>query len=127
MTSSSVPDSFSMDELSNMLENAPQEEDLHTANQSKELSPEDIERIAQEAIDYASERAPGPLVHKVMAMAIITRMIEWHTHMGVDMFDNDNQMSGVCWLRDAGKFQSMMNSLVNISVGDDDFTCDQDD
>ena len=124
---SSVPDSFNLDELSAMLENAPQEEELHNANEPKNLSPEDIQRIALEAINYASERAPGPVVHKVMVMAIITRMIEWHTHMGMDMFDNDNEESGLCWLRDAGKFQSIMDSLLNITVGDDDFTCNQND
>ena len=126
MTSSSVPDSFSMDDLEKAMESAPNEELLHATvgcNDDKECSPDYINHIAQEAIINAGESCPGPLVHKVMMMAICSRMISWHTHMGEMMYEDGNQEAGACWLRDAGKFQSMMDSLVNITVGDDDFTC----
>jgi len=113
-----------MDELSNMLENAPQEEDLHASanNSDKELTPEYIQNIAEEALDFASSKCKDPLVHKVIMMAICSRMIEWHTHVAMTQFEEGNEQSGTCWMRDAGKFQAMMDSLVNIGVGPDDFT-----
>ena len=124
---SSVPDSFSMDELSNMLENAPQEEDLHAAadNSDKELTPEVIEGIAQEMLELATEKCPDPLVHKVMAMMIVHRMVDWHKGVAQRQLDDGNLMSMGAWMRDAGKFQAVMDILCSIAVGPQDFTCSQ--
>ena len=122
----SVPDSFSMDELSNMLENAPQEEDLHasaTNDDDKEITPEFIEKVAQECLEAATERCADPLVHKVMAMTIVQRMIEWHRHVALAQLDDGNKQSMGAWMRDAGKFQAVLDILCSIAVGPDDFTC----
>ena len=122
---SSVPDSFSMDELSNMLENAPQEEELHAAaeNSDKSLTPEQIEDIAQEALDFASEKCDDPLVHKVIAMKVIHNMIQWHKTVSEKQYADGHAASGGAWGRDAGKFQAVMDILCNVTVGPDDFTC----
>ena len=124
---SSIPDSFNLDELSAMLETAPQEEDLHAVadNSDKELTPEYIESIAQEMLELASEKCPDPLVHKVIAMMVICRMVDWHKHVASRQLEEGNEASMGAWMRDAGKFQAMMDSLVNIGVGPDDFTCVQ--
>ena len=48
-----IPDSFNMSELSNMLENAPQEEDLHAtvaSNDDKDLTPEQMEEMVEEIL-----------------------------------------------------------------------------
>ena len=121
---SSVPDSFSMDELSNMLENAPQEEDLHAFadNSDKELTPEVIESIAQEALELATEKCPDPLVHKVMAMMVICRMVDWHKGVAKKQLEDGNEQSMGAWMRDAGKFQACMDILTSIAIGPDDFT-----
>ena len=125
---SSVPDSFNLDELSAMLENAPQEEDLHVCadnDDKQEFTPEYIESVAQECLELATEKCADPLVHKVMCMMIVSRMIEWHNNCAERQLDDGNIQSAACWYRDAGKFQAMMDSLVNIGVGPDDFTCTQ--
>ena len=95
-----------MDELSNMLENAPQEEELHATE--KELSPEFIEKVAMDALDKATEECPDPLVHKVMAMTVIHRMIDWHKHVAIRQLEEGNQASMGAWMRDAGKFQALL-------------------
>ena len=46
-----------------------------------------------------------------------------HRQVAMAQFEEGNEKSGICWMRDAGKFQAMMDSLVNISIGPDDFTC----
>ena len=122
---SSIPDSFNLDQLSELLENAPSEDDVHTpaANENKEITPEFIDDCAMKALDFATELCKDPLVHKVMMMMIASRMVEWHTSIGQKQFDAGEEMSGVCWLRDAGKFQAMLDSLVNIGVGPNDHTC----
>ena len=120
----SVPDSFNLDQLSAALENAPSEDDLHTIadNDDKELTPEFIESVAEKALDMATQECPDPLVHKVMAMMVIHRMIEWHKGIALKQLEEDNEASMGCWMRDAGKFQAVMDILTNISVGPDDFT-----
>ena len=125
---SSVPDSFNPEELARMLELAPREEDLGRAvesNDEKEITPEFIDDCAMKALDFATELCGDPLVHKVMMLMIATRMVEWHTSIGKKQFDIGEIESGVCWLRDAGKFQAMLDSLVSITVGPDDHTVHQ--
>ena len=120
---SSIPESFNLDELSKMLETAPQEHELHTSNDDKEFSEEDFIRVAEEAIDYASKRIPSPTVHKLMMMVIANKMLCWHNNMAEMQLEEGNTESAAAWYRDAGKFQSLANILTNISVGPDDWTC----
>ena len=120
-----------MDELSAMLENAPQEEDIHAehcdcCNDDKDYTPEFIDKVAIEALELASDKCSDPLVHKVIAMMIVSRMISWHNKMAELQIEEGNLESAACWYRDAGKFQSMMDSFVNIGIGPDDYTCSHD-
>ena len=125
MTASNIPDSFNLDELSSLLENAPQEEELHSENNAeKEITPEFIEGIANEALELATARLSDPLVHKVMAMKVVHNMIQWHKSIGEKQYAEGNNASGGAWMRDAGKFQACMDILCSIAIGEDDFTCD---
>ena len=121
---SSIPESFNMDQLSELLETAQSEDELHTAadNSDKELTPEVIEGIAQEALELATEKCPDPLVHKVMAMMVICRMVDWHKGVAIKQLEDGNQESMGAWMRDAGKFQACMDILTSIAIGPDDFT-----
>jgi len=122
----SVPDNISMDDLHEFLETACSEDEIHSSKEaSDDFSPEFIQNVAQEALELASEKCPDPLVHKVMVMMIVSRMIEWHNHCAQRQLEDDNIQSAACWYRDAGKFQSMMDSLRTIGIGPSDFTvCD---
>ena len=124
---SSIPESFNMDQLSELLETAQSEDELHTAadNSDKELTPEVIEGIAQEALELATEKCPDPLVHKVMAMMVIHRMVDWHKGVAKKQLEDGNEQSMGAWMRDAGKFQACMDILTSIAIGPDDFTCAQ--
>lgn len=123
---SSIPESFSMDDLEKAMETAPSEELLrHTIqdNDDKELTDEFIESVAQECLELATKKCNDPLVHKVMCMMIVSRMVEWHNHCAERQLEDGEVKSAACWYRDAGKFQAMMDSLVNIAIGPNDFTC----
>ena len=118
-----IPNSFSSDELQAMLDVAPKEEELHTPAEDTSTSLEDIlEEVADDILNSVPEEYAGPLVHKVMAMKVVARMIEWHTNLGERLMEEDAE-SGVAWLRDAGKFQAIFQMLQTISIGRDDFTC----
>ena len=122
---SSIPDGFSMGELEALHEVARHEDDCHCEQcEDKVLfdgkTAEEVCEIAGKHLDAATDEVNDPIVHKVMAMSIIKNMIEWHTKVGIDQ---ENERSAVAWLRDAGKFQAIMNILTEVTVGPNDFTC----
>ena len=121
----SVPESFSMDELTAALESAPAEEELRSNIDKREYTQEYIEQVADDALEMASKLVKDPLVHKVMAMMIINRMIQWHTIIGEKHLEENETDAAICWFRDAGKFQSMFDSMIQINIGNNDFTCVQ--
>ena len=124
---SSIPNSFSSDDLSKLLKSAPKEAEVHSDDDCGCDCCNDIdamEELADQMLNsIAKTEFSAPVVHKVIAMKVIARMIEWHTTMGVEMFKDGDVDCGTSWLRDAGKFQSMFNELISISVGRDDYTC----
>ena len=124
---SSIPESFNLDQLSELLESAQSEDDLHTAadNSDKELTPEFIEGVAQEVLEIATDKCPDPLVHKVIAMMVICRMVDWHKSVAKAQLEDGNLESMGAWMRDAGKFQACMDILTSIAIGPEDFTCSQ--
>ena len=124
---SSIPESFNMDQLSELLETAQSEDDLHTAadNSDKELTPEFIESVAQEVLELATDKCPDPIVHKVIAMMVICRMVDWHKGVATKQLEDGNEQSMGAWMRDAGKFQACMDILCSIAVGLHDFTCSE--
>ena len=116
-----TPDSFSMDDLKAMLESAPKEEELKKVDTTHDFSEETVSRIADEALEYATDRSQGPLVHKLMILKIICNMIEWHSKMHSVILEEGEEHIALCWARDAGKFQAIMDILTSINVGPEDF------
>ena len=119
----SIPDSFNVNELAELLATAKQEEDIHAeaANKDKELTPEMIIEISEKIIEDSAQEYKSPVVHKAIVVGILRRMIHWHTEMGKKFMAEDQVQTGVAWMRDAGKFQAMCDILFNVSVDDDDF------
>ena len=117
---SSIPNGFSSSDLEAMFDAAPKEAELQAKPETEMTDIERIDAAADEALN--SVENPGPVVHKVMAMKVISRMIEWHTNYGQAMIAEGESDAGVAWLRDAGKFQAVMCILQGINVGEDDFS-----
>ena len=76
-------------------------------------------------LELATAKCPDPLVHKVMAMMVIHRMVDWHKGVAKKQLEDGNEQSMGAWMRDAGKFQACMDILTSIAIGPDDFTCAQ--
>jgi hypothetical protein len=58
---------------------------------------------------------------KAIAWRIINNLLEWHTAAGLKQVEDDENENGMYWLRDAGKFQAMLNVFQTVSMGHDDF------
>ena len=123
-----TPDSFSMADLQAMLENAPQDiTDVQPeAPENSEDRTERLTRLAAQALDNLIEDMDGvdaAQTEKAILHMIAEKMLEWHSRVGMRLADDGDHRSAMGWLRDAGKFQAVLNIVETIGVGPDDFTC----
>ena len=123
---SSIPDSFSLDELSSLLETAPQEEELkaHSSDcpgcPECEITEDSINAAAHAGLDLMCERCDDPVVHKAALLQICNNMVQWHTRVGENANERGDSDCGTAWLRDAGKWQAIMDIAMSISLGPND-------
>ena len=118
---SSIPDGISFSDLEALRENAPTEETATPETDGPTYdgkTQDEVIEIAQKCVQQAIDECNDPMVHKIMVLEMLENMIRWHTTAGMEQ---DNERSTVAWLRDAGKFQAMLNILGSISCGPDDF------
>lgn len=121
---SSIPNSFSADDLEQLLKTAVTEDEIHNKadDSSEDFSKERMINLASQLCDEALEHSSGPMIHKAMMLTMLTRFIDWHTMMGERLIKEGNIDSAIGWIRDAGKLQAAMTQVVEVSLGPDDFT-----
>lgn len=120
MTTSNIPDGISFDDLKSLADNAgeqPKEQGPYNG-----LTREELLTQVQEASNAVESIIDHPLGHKILVLECINRMIGWHTNVGMGEIQEGDAESAKGWLRDAGKFQAVMNLLTNIGVDAHDFT-----
>ena len=86
------------------------------------LTEEEVWDSASEGLSLIQDKCNHPIGHKVAAVIVISNMIDWHIKMAKDMMKDGEFDTAEGWLKDAGKFQAIMNILTTIEVGPDDFT-----
>ena len=123
-----TPDSFSMDELKSLLENAPADITEIAAREPEANGPyggftkEQVIKIAEDTVAELHEKCPEPIVQKVVMDIIVRAFCGWHSESGMHQSREGNVREALFWSRDAGKFQAIMCILDTIGVCDDDFT-----
>ena len=123
----SVPNGFSQEDLQKLLAQAQSEESVES-----EGCPQDgltdyqqrIIKVAEDRVQSALDELSDPLVHKAMLIIICHRFIDFHNHIGAKYVGTDEAETAAAWLRDAGKFQAILNILASIQCGDNDFMTD---
>jgi len=128
--SANIPDGFSMGELELLAQAAAQREedasecDCHSDGEAcfDGKTKEEVKSIVDGLLALSLEECNDPMVHKIMALEIISNMIDWHTRQGLQEMEVDNERSAVAWTRDAGKFQAALGILLSISCGPNDWT-----
>ena len=125
--SANIPDGFSMGELELLAEAAAEREADDTTEAPEEAlfdgkTKSEVFDIVDNLLGQSLEECNDPMIHKVMALQILSTMVEWHTKQGLEHFDNEELEAGVAWTRDAGKFQAAMGIILSIGVGPNDWT-----
>ena len=121
---SSIPEFASAAELEALLKDAVSEEEAQAEQieSATDFSEERLKQLASDICDDACAKSAGPMIHKVIALTILSRMIDWHTQMGDRLYEEGESMQAIGWLRDAGKLQAAMSQIVEVHLGPDDFT-----
>ena len=124
-----IPDGISLDALQEHMENAISKEKVEEMEKSATERFFDTSDLTERAIDILDNSTDGlngqqaSVLHKMMLHLLAQRMLEFHSKCGVMQIEDGETMSSIAWLRDAGKFQAVLNILATISCGDDDPTC----
>ena len=114
---------MSSDHLNELLQAAKENLGMNeNVDNTHNFSEEYLSELACKICDDACDQSHGPMIHKVILLTILSRMIDWHTSVGEEMFRDGNTDSATGWLRDAGKLQTAATTILSVSLGPDDFT-----
>ena len=110
-----------MDELKSHLNDAPNESDIHEeCTCERAENTEELMQLASEQIALTGRMTDDPVaLHKIMMVMIVSNMIDFHMNVATKATGMDDTTSHA-WIRDAGKFQAVMNILQTISCGPED-------
>ena len=122
---SSIPDGFSLEQLQQMMENAPSECSDHNEDNCTcggPVTPEQKRILSdvKEAIDRVNMRYQDPAVMKMAAMTALTTLADWHKEVAEKNFEDDN-IQGLGWAMDARSLEICMLTLSRVNVGPNDW------
>ena len=117
---SSIPDSFSTSDLESLLDSAPKEQEIKEPTPTFNNYEQQLEDAANEGLSLMCEKIDDPLVHKVATLRVANNMAAWHTKVGEAAMERGDTDCGTAWLRDAGKWQAVMDIILSIGLGDKD-------
>ena len=119
----SVPNEISMGELNEFYESATQESAIELAKPDPDgcYSEEQIMDPVHDALQQISEIIPDPSAHKYAMIKIADNMQRWHTTVAQAALAEGKTESSEAWLRDAGKFQAVMDILFSVHLGENDY------
>ena len=125
---SSIPSGFSNEQLQDLLAKA-QVDPAETTHQciGDQLDPEAsdyeerITQVAHDSLEFALNQINDPMVHKAMLIAICNNFIEFHNDVAEKIAEKGDLTRAAAWMRDAGKFQSIVNITATVVCGENDF------
>ena len=118
----SIPDGISFADLQALAKDAPDDSAIvPTKGPYNGLNEQQLKDLVDTYLENIHEACPHPMFAKAIIYRLINNMLEWHTVAGMHQIADDEAENGMYWLRDAGKFQSMLCTLSTITMGEGDF------
>lgn len=120
----SIPSSVSFAQLAGFLAQSKEEPEEQAAELYGDFSREELEAIAEDAVSSVIEIAPDPMVHKIMALKILAKFVNWHNSYGNRILEMEGPESdaAVDWYNDAGILKAAGMLLAQVSIGTNDYT-----
>ena len=120
----SIPSSVSFAQLASFLAQSKEEPEEQTTELYGDFTREELEAIAEDAVDSVIEIAPDPMVHKIMALKILAKFVNWHNNYGNRILELSGPESdaAVDWFNDAGILKAAGMLLAQVSIGSNDYT-----
>jgi hypothetical protein len=118
----SIPDGISFSDLQALAKDAPNDAaNIPSKGPYNGLDEEQLKAMTEAFLEEMHESCPHPMFAKAIAWRILNNLLDWHTAAGLKQVEDGEAENGMYWLRDAGKFQAMLNVFQTVSMGHDDF------
>ena len=120
----SIPSSVSFAQLASFLAQSKEEPEEHATELFGDFTREELDAIAEDAVNSVIEIAPDPMVHKVMALKILAKFVNWHNSYGnriLEMHGPESE-AAIDWFNDAGILKAAGMLLAHVSIGSNDYT-----
>jgi len=116
-----VPDGVSFSDLQSLMtDRRAQRAETNDVTPEQITDKDQLTEIAKRHLGEAYDECKNPLVHKAMIVYALCMLFEWHNKLA-DETPNLTRDEEVGILRDAGKLQSCLGTLVSIHMADDDW------
>ncbi len=132
-----IPASISTSELTNMLDEAPSDEDqvssyaevcrCNAPSPFDGLTKEKLENYVEQHVTEAMQTCNHPMVHKLMALKCLLQLGGFHKAMAESMLEEGENDSALCWMSDEGQLYSAYKLLTSVGMGADDWYCNVED
>ena len=125
-----VPASISTADLTNMLNDAPSDEDqvgcTCTCNHSNELydglTQFQLEELVNDCAQELLNKCNDPLAHKVLILFCLNSLTEFHNTVSEKTYKAGLPEQAQAWAIDQGKLHSAFQIIREIEIGSNDFT-----
>ena len=130
-----IPASISTAALTNMLDEAPCDEDQVSGYCTCDkgsgpfagLSQKELTELAETSVTEAMEKCSHPMVHKLMAIKCLLQLGGFHKAMAENELEEGNKDSALCWMSDEGQLYSAYKLITAVCMGADDWYCNDED
>ena len=125
-----VPASISTAELTNMLNDAPSDEDqvgcTCTCNHSNELydglTQFQLEELVNDCAQALLNKCNDPLAHKVLILFCLNSLTEFHDTVSEKTYKAGSPEQAQAWAIDQGRLHSAYQIIREVEIGPNDFT-----
>ena len=125
-----VPASISTADLTNMLNDAPSDEDqvgcTCTCNHSNELydglTQFQLEELVSDCAQEVYNKCNDPLAHKVLILTCLINLMNFHDKISEEAYKEGSPEQAQTWAIDQGRLDSAYQIIREIEIGPNDFT-----
>jgi len=119
-----IPDGISSTALSTLMEDAPTDDINKQGYPFAGHSQAELITAAEIASNMLIQEIPHPVAHKVLALMVISNLINWHNKAAESLLE-ESPDAALAWSEDVGILKSTYRSLLAVEVTQDDFTYDE--